>query len=67
MRDKQIIVLVSLREREAAKLAASALGYHSLADMVRECLEHQVARARNQASYFEQALQDRLAGEQSDE
>ena len=66
MRDKQIIVLVTLKEREEAKLAASALGYHSLADMVRECLEHQVARARNQASYFEQALQDRLK-EQSDE
>ena len=66
MRDKQIIVLVSLKEREESKLAAGVLGYHSLADMVRECLEHQVARARNQASYFEQALQDRLKGD-SDE
>ena len=66
MRGKQIIVLVSLREREAAKLAASALGYPSLADMVRECLEHQVARARNQAPYFEDALADRMK-EQSDE
>ena len=66
MRDKQIIVLVSLKEREEAKLAAGVLGYHSLADMVRECLEHQVARARNQAAYFEDALADRMK-EQSDE
>lgn len=58
--ESQILVRVSKAQNEAAKLAATVLGYPTLTAMLRDAIEERIAWARDKASYFDQALQDRL-------
>lgn len=51
-RDKMVCILLTELEREAAQKAASALGYASVSDMLREAIEMRVREAKKVSDWF---------------